>query len=71
MTESLNGKKARVLRRHRNVCGEEVRPGDVVYISMHKKRAATVTISRPKVGISGIPINDLEVIPDNQGDEYG
>lgn len=62
-SEKLNGRRAVVKRGHRNVCGEEVRPGDVVTISCHKKRAGTVTISRPKVGISGIPVGDLEVLP--------
>lgn len=66
MVKSLNGKKARVLRWHRNVAGEEVGPGDIVWISMHKKRAGTVTISRPKVGISGIPLDDLQLLQDQQ-----
>lgn len=63
MIESLNRKRARVLRYHRNVVGEEVHPGDIVWISSHKKREGTVTITRPKVGISAIPISDLEVLP--------
>jgi hypothetical protein len=57
------GTRARVKRAIRNRAGEEVRPGDIVTLAQHKVRANTVTIYRPKIGISNVELEDLEILP--------
>lgn len=59
----ITGTQARAKVTLTNRAGEVIRPGDLVTISEHKVRAGTVTVYRPKAGISGVTLDELELIP--------